>query len=352
MNSLTVIFQHTVKELLLDSSVLNKFDPHGMHKIYDKWPQIAKESYNTDLTQIDFKNVTHIVFAGMGGSGALHDIFSAILSKTNIHVSVIKGYHLPNTVDPETLVITTSISGNTVETLTVLDSAKKSNCKLIAFSSGGKMRDYCLENKIEYRNIPMYLSPRSSFPSFLFSMLRILGPIIPIKKEDIIESITDLENLQQKIVSDNLSSSNPSLELANWLTDIPVIYYPWGLQAAAVRFKNSLQENAKMHAMIEDIIEAGHNGMVAWEIKSDVKPILIRGHDDYIKTKERWDIIKEYFEGKKIEYKELVSVRGSILSKLINLIYLLDYSTIYRSVMSGVDPTPVTAIDFIKNKAK
>jgi glucose/mannose-6-phosphate isomerase len=329
---------------------LNKFDPHGMHKIYDRWPEIAKESYRLDLERVDFENISHVVLSGMGGSGALHDIFSAILSKTNLHVSVVKGYHLPNTIDSDTLVITTSVSGNTSETLTVLDSANKSNCKLIAFSSGGKMKDYCIKNRIEHRDIPMYLSPRSSFPSFLFSMLMVLESIIPIKRDDIIESINNLEKLQRTISSDNLLQDNPSLDLANWLTDIPVIYYPWGLQAAAVRFKNSLQENAKMHAMIEDVIEACHNGIVAWEGKSDVKPILIRGHEDYIKTKERWNIIKEYFDEKKIEYREIFSVEGSILTKLINLIYLLDYSTIYRSVLSGVDPTPVTPIDFVKNK--
>jgi len=335
---------------LLDSSILDRFDPHGMYKIYDEWPKIAREGYNMDLEQANFTNIGHIVFAGMGGSGALHDIFSAILSKTNIHVSVVKGYHLPNTVDADTLVVTTSASGDTVETLTVLESAKKTGCKMIAFSSGGKMKKYCIENKIKYQEIPMYLSPRSSFPSFLFSMLKVLEPVIPIKKEDILESISNLESLQKKIHSHNLSPDNPSLELANWLSSVPVIYYPWGLQAAAVRFKNSLQENAKMHAMIEDVIEACHNGMVAWERKSDVRPILIRGHDDYIKTKERWNIIKEYFEQKDIEYKEIFSVRGSILSKLINLIYLLDYCTIYRSVMSEIDPTPVETIDFIKNR--
>lgn len=337
---------------MLDYTTLNKFDPHGMHKIYDEWPQMAKERYNADLTPADFANITHIVFAGMGGSGAIHDIFSAILSKTNVHVSVVKGYHLPNTVNSDTLVVTTSVSGNTVETITVLDSAKKSSCKLIAFSSGGKMERYCLENRIEHRNIPMYLSPRSSFPSFLFSMLRVLEHVTPIKKSDIVESINVLEELQKKISYHNLAPSNPSLDLANWLTDIPVIYYPWGLQATAVRFKNSLQENAKMHVMIEDIIEACHNGIVAWERKSHVKPVLIRGHDDYIKTKERWDIIKEYFEQKNIEYREIYSVKGSILTKLINLIYLLDYSTIYRSVMSSIDPTPVVPIDFVKSRSK
>jgi len=336
---------------LLDYSVLEKFDPHGMHKIYDRWPDIAKESYNSNLAQVDFKNINNVIFAGMGGSGALHDIFSAILSKTNMHVSVVKGYHLPNTVNSNTLMVTTSVSGNTKETLTVLRSAKESNCKIVAFSNGGTMKRYCSENKIEHRDVPMYLSPRSSFPSFLFSMLKVLSPLILVKKDDVLESIRNMEDLQRRISSQNLSSINPSLELASWISGIPLIYYPWGLQAAAVRFKNSLQENAKTHAMTEDVIEACHNGIVAWENRSEVKPILIRGHDDYIKTKELWEIFKEYFAQKNIEHKEIFSNTGSILTKLINLIYLLDYSTIYRAVLSGTDPTPVIPIDFVKSKS-
>lgn len=335
---------------MLDYSVLDRFDSQGMHKVYDRWPEIAKSSYDERLKQIDFNNINHIVFAGMGGSGALHDILSAILSKTSTHVSIVKGYHLPNTIDSQTLVVTTSISGNTVESLTVLDSAKKADCKVIAFSGGGKMSKYCHDYKIEYRRIPMFHSPRASFPSFLFSMLKILEPVIPMKREDIFESIDSLIELRKKISSQNLDVNNPSLELASWIDGIPIIYYPWGLQAAAVRFKNSLQENAKTHAMIEDVIEASHNGIVAWEQKSNTIPIIIRGHDDYIKTKERWNLIKEYFVQKKIEYKEIISVKGSILTKIINLIYLLDYSTIYRAVILGVDPTPVKPIEFIKKQ--
>ena len=155
-----------------------------MHKVYDMWPDIARRSYNSNFKLVDFKNISQIVFSGMGGSGSLHDVFSAILSKTNIHVNVVKGYHLPNTVDSNTLVVTTSVSGDTVETLTVLDSAKSHNCKIIAFSSGGRMEEYCLKNNIEHRKIPMYLSPRSSFVSFLFSMLKILQSTIQIKNKD------------------------------------------------------------------------------------------------------------------------------------------------------------------------
>jgi len=269
---------------LLDISILDKYDTQGMYKVYDRWPQIARESYESNLEPIDFKDIDHVVFSGMGGSGALGDILSSILSKTDVHVNVVKGYHLPKTVDLNTLVVTTSISGNTVETLTVLDSAKKTDCKLVAFSSGGKMEEYCTKNNVQFRKIPMYHSPRTSFPAFLYSILKTLNSIIPVKKEDISESINEMKNSQKLISSANLSETNSSLNLAEWINGIPLIYHPWGLQAAAIRFKASLQENAKTHAITEDVIEACHNGIVSWERKSEVKPILIQGQDDYIKT--------------------------------------------------------------------
>jgi len=335
---------------LLNLTTLNRYDVSGMYKIYDKWPEIAKESYKLDQDVVDFRDIDHIVFAGMGGSGALGDIFSAILSKTKIHVGVVKGYHLPSTVDSHTLVVTTSISGDTAETLSVLDSANKSKCKLVAFSSGGKMQEYCIKNKIEYRNIPELHSPRASFTGFLYSVLKVLKPVLPVKETDVLDSINQLEKLRKEISSVNLNKKNPSLDLAEWVSGVPIIYYPFGLQAVAIRFKNSLQENAKKHAMIEDVIEACHNDIVSWEKQANVQPILVEGEDDYIKTKERWKIIKEYFELNKIDYREIHSVKGSIISKLINLIYLLDYSTIYLAVLSKIDPSPIKSIDYIKSK--
>ncbi|MEK0338008.1 MAG: SIS domain-containing protein, partial [Nitrosopumilus sp.] len=76
----------------------------------------------------------------------------------------------------------------------------------------------------------------------------------------------------------------------------------------------------------------------------------IQGDKDYFKTKERWKIIKEYYNQNDIKYREVFTDSGSILSKLINLIYRLDYASIYVAVMSGVDPGPIKPIDFIKSK--
>ena len=128
------------------------------------------------------------------------------------------------------------------------------------------------------------------------------------------------------------------------------MYYPWGLQSAAIRFKNSMQENSKNHMIIEDIIEACHNGIVAWEKKSVIQPVLLQGKEDNPKTVERWKLIKEMLNDKGIKYYEIFSESGNILSKLICMIYLLDFSSLYHSVINNIDPTPVLPIEQMKKK--
>tara|TARA_Y100001936_G_scaffold183798_1_gene181202 strand:+ start:678 stop:1688 length:1011 start_codon:yes stop_codon:yes gene_type:complete len=335
---------------LLTIENIRDVDSQSMYKTYDKWPSIAKESYEKPLQKIDLKNIDHVVFAGMGGSGAIGDVFSSILSKMDIHVTVVKGYLLPKTVNENTVVICTSISGNTDETLTVLKNSEKSNAKFVGVSSGGLMEDYCEKNIVNYYKIEKKHSPRASFIGFLYSTLNILEPILPIDKNGIEESISSLNHAKNCIDSNNLNEKNYSLGLASWIKSVPIIYYPWGLQSAAIRFKNSMQENAKMHVMYEDIIETCHNGIVSWEQKSNVQPILIRGKDDNIKTIERWKIVKEFFDKNGINYKEIFSKDGSILTKLICLIYGLDMTSIYHAIIHQINPSPVNSIDFIKSK--
>ena len=335
---------------MFSNDILEKHDPSGMHAIYDRWAHIARDAYNSDLDSVDFNDIDHVVFSGMGGSGTVGDLFSSVLSKTNIHTTVVKGYELPNTIDKNTLVVATSVSGNTIETITTLESANKKNCKVIAFSSGGMIESFCTKNNIEFRKLPQIHSPRASFPSYVYSILKTLNSIIPITKQDIINSLEQLEHTYEEISSTNLDDSNPSVNLANWITGTPVIYYPHGLETVAIRFKNSLQENAKTHAISENVVESSHNGIVSWERPSSMVPIMIEGKDDHIKTKERWKILREYFEVNNIKYNKIQSVDGNILSKVMCLIYTLDYSTIYYAVQLGIDPSSIWSIDFIKDR--
>jgi len=335
---------------VLTKEEIQKIDLQNMCSVYDNWPNIAKEHFSKNFSKIESNDIDHIVFAGMGGSGTIGDVFSSILSKTNMHVSIVKGYQLPKTVDKNTIIIATSISGNTTETLSVLDDAQKTNAKIIALSSGGKMEKICENRNIDFYKIKKEHSPRASFLGFLYASLNILEDIVPVKKTDIDESIQSLFDIKKSISSENLSESNEALKIAEWLRATPVMYYPRGLQPTAIRFKNSMQENAKTHVIIEDIIETCHNGIVAWNKVNNFQPLLLQGQDDHLKTKERWGIIKELFQEKNITYKEIFSQKGSVLNKIVSLVYLLDYVSIYNAVISKIDPTPVEEIDFVKNR--
>ena len=193
-------------------------------------------------------------------------------------------------------------------------------------------------------------SPRASLIGYLYSTLNVLEDLLPIKKYEMQESIEKLHNLKKIIDTNNLTDSNTSLSLSYWIKNIPLVYYPWGLQSAAIRFKNSMQENSKNHIIIEDIIEACHNGIVAWEKKSNIQPVLLQGKEDNPKTVERWKLIKEMLDDKEIKYYEILSGRGNILSKLICMIYLLDFSSLYHSIINNTDPTPVSSIEQMKKK--
>jgi len=335
---------------LISKENLEKYDHEGMHYAYDVWSDLARDAYNSELQPIDFKNIDHVVFSGMGGSGAIGDLFSSMLSKTDIHTTVVKGYTLPKTVDKNTLVVCTSVSGNTDETLSILKTCTELNCKTIGFSSGNMLESICEKNNIEHRQIPITHSPRTSFPSYVFSILKTIRTIVPIREDEISSCLRNLENVKKETCSKNLSNSNPSVNLANWISGIPVIYYPWGLESAAIRFKNSLQENGKTHATVENIIESGHNGIVSWERDSAMTPILLTGIDDHKKTKDRWNIVREYFEMKNIQYKEISTIDGGILSKIMSMIYVLDYCSIYYAIKLGINPSPIESIDFIKER--
>ena len=184
----------------------------------------------------------------------------------SIRVTVIKGYVLPKNIDKNTLVVITSMSGDTEEALTALQSSLQYNCMKIAFSAGGLIEKFANNNKIEHRSLIMYLNPRSSLPSAVYTILNVLGDTLSIDKNDVYDSIRALEDYSKKICSDNLTDTNPSLKLAMHLSEICLIYYPHGLQTVATRFKNSIHENMKKHASIENIIDLScHNQIMAWD---------------------------------------------------------------------------------------
>lgn len=348
------------RQAVLEARELARCDAGSIRSVYDQWPETAAREIGPEGPDpVDLRTcgrTRHFVFAGMGGSGAVGDTMAAVLSGESVHVDVVKGYALPRVASRDTVVVATSVSGNTEETLAVLDEACGRGCLAVGFSGGGRLEKACADRGAEHRRIEVRHSPRASFAAFVYGMLRALAPVLPAGAAKCARgSISAMAELRDSIGSANLdASSNPALALAEWLSGVPVIYYPAGLQAAAIRFKNSLQENAKMHAMAEDVIESCHNGIVPWGggrgAAAAGRPVILRGRNDHAKTLERWSILEDLFRDRGIDYRAVDSVPGDILSKIANLVYLLDYATIYRAAMSGVDPTPIEAIDYVKRR--
>ena len=94
----------------MDIKDLEQIDTQKMHKVYDDWPNISKNSLENDQEKLDIKGINHVVFSGMGGSGSIGDVISSILSKENIHVTTVKGYHIPNNLDKNSLVVRASMT--------------------------------------------------------------------------------------------------------------------------------------------------------------------------------------------------------------------------------------------------
>jgi len=312
-----------------------------MIDVYKSWPEYAEESFNlSKKMNVEFDN---IVVSGMGGSGIIGNVLSYL---TESYVSVSKGYFLPRNITKNTLVVCNSASGNTLETLTLLKTAYKMGCKIVAFSSGGKVETYCNRNKIPYQKYKMLNSPRSSLVFSLYTILGSLSESIGLPKKHVTESIRNLKKTREIIFSSE--RNNPSSDLAKFISGVPICYYSPKLLPAALRFKNDFQENCKRHAMIEEIAESCHNSINAWEQPSDINPILFRKDDDHILIKKQFDVVKEYLESKKVKYMEVFTSKGNLLNALINPMYHMGYATILHAINNNIDPTDIPAIRFIK----
>lgn len=307
---------------------------------YDKWPEYARDSYKNS-EPLDLPS-DKIVFCGMGGSGIAFDIISSLIPDKDIIIN--KGYFLPKNIS-NSLIIVNSASGNTIETITALKSASKSKNKVIAFSSGGKIETYCKKNNILYRNYDLKSSPRASIPFSLYTILGTLSESFGIKKAPISNSIKALENSRKKL---NSKKNNPALDLAKFIKGYPVCYYSSEFFPVALRFRQDFQENCKKLAATEEVVESCHNSINSWENPSGLSPILLRGSNDHKLIKNRFEVWKEYFESRKIKYKEIIPTKGDLLSQFMALIYEMSTSTIYYAIEDGTDPTLLKAIDFVK----
>ncbi len=340
-------------------SAYRQFDKLGMLDHLHAFPEQCQKAWEKvqrfALPHLHTK-ISNVVILGMGGSAIGGDFVRRLaLSESKVPVWVHRDYGLPAFVDDNTLVIASSYSGNTEETLSGFTKSLETGAKKLAITSGGTLRDLAEKEGIPIFVIDYQAPPRAAFPhSFvpLVGILQKLG-LLADKSADLQEALAVLKNLSGDLVETRPIASNPAKQLAAKLHGrVAVIYGAAMFTEVARRWKGEFNENSKSWAFFEDFPELNHNAVVGYEFPDEVKDrmivFMLRSSSLHPRILLRYDITARLLAKVGIAC-EFVEAKGkSALAQMLSLVLLGDYASFYLSMLNEVDPTSTDAIDLVK----
>jgi glucose/mannose-6-phosphate isomerase len=333
---------------------IKKHDTQNQFKVLQEtYKQVSDAWSNTfDVSSIKNHKFSSIVFCGLGGSAISGDLLCDYLSgELTISFTVIRGYHLPSFVNEETLVIISSYSGNTEETISCFEQALKKKSKIVAITSGGKIGEIAKTNKLPVVNLQSGFQPRYSLGQSFFSLLKLMQELGFANENNNVKMII---NLWEKRAQDYSSENNPAAQIAKDLVGfIPVIYSSEFLTSTGYRLKCQMNENAKLQAFHNSIPEMNHNEIIGWESfkekQFNAKVFYLMDKDYHPQVLKRFEALREMLAEQKVEVIPLSSDQASKKVRIMDLIFLSDWISFYTSVLRGFDPSE---IDFIHRMKK
>ena len=292
--------------------------------------------------------ISNVMITGLGGSGIGGTIVSEIASETSsVPINVNKDYFLPKYVNHETLLIVSSYSGNTEETLNAFEIALKRKAKIVCITSGGKILDLAKETNTDYILLPGGMPPRSCLGyslTQLFFVFNFFGLIKDDFKPQLKAAIDLLDKDENRIRTD---AETIARKLIN---HTPIIYSTANNEGIAVRFRQQINENSKMLCWHHVIPEMNHNELVGWTVKNDnLAVIFLRNDNDYSRTQKRIEINKEVISKYTDNITEIYSKGNSVIEKTIYMIHLCDWISMYLAEIKNIDATEVNVINYLKN---
>jgi len=345
-----------------DLQQMTTLDPHDMYGCIHDFPEQMKAARDiSDGWKVDkdeFVDVRNIVLAGMGGSAIGGDLLGSFLrDKLQIPFHVCRSYELPDYVDDESLVIVSSYSGNTEETLSMFNDALERSAMIICLTTGGKVAEIAEAEAIVCGNIPAGLQPRAALAySFipLLGLFETLG-FVSSTAPELSETILSLQDTRKLLTRESASDSNPAKALAGICEGkIPLVYAGAGLlEPVAVRWRGQFSENGKSLAYSNTFPEMNHNELVGWSHaasaqKDSLCVFLLQDEDDNPRVKLRMEHFAKLLAENGVTVKEVASTGANRLARLFSLVQLGDFVSYYLSVLNNVDPTPVEAIENLK----
>ena len=340
---------------------LGNVDKRRLLDLIDGFPNMIEKALEISSgSQFSISSdIQNIVVAGMGGSAMSGDIIAKVLSGTaDIPVEVCRDYNIPRFVSSKTLFFALSYSGNTEETLSAFDHASSKGAKIVAVTSGGSLRESAAKGLYPVITIPQGLPPRAALPYLLVPMLCVLERCGILK--DFARQLDEALHVSWKIKEEcgagNPFEKNEAKRLSHKLQGkVPVILgSPFGSDVAAFRWKTQFSENSKITSISDSFPEFDHNGIVNMAYLQEgchqFSVVLLRDKSEQERIRKRIEITKRIISQGKPEISEIWALGGCQLAKILSLTYFGDYVSFYHAVESGVDPTPVTAIDILKKE--
>ena len=331
-----------------------------MRKLLVEFPEQVKQAVqigNDAKVSIATSKLSNILLTGLGGSAIGGDLLRSYLADDlKIPFLVNRHYILPEFVDDRTLVIVSSYSGNTEETLAAHVEASKRKAQVFCISSNGETAHLAKRYKQSLITIPKGFPPRAALGFSFFPTLITLSKIglIPSKDREIKETLALLKKKSKAYSS--LGRDNPALELAKQLyTKLPIIYSSADhVDIVNLRWRGQLAENSKILAFGHVLPEMNHNELVGWKvlrrIMQDMVVVFLRDKADHKRVQLRMAITKEIVDQYAASVVEVHSEGTSLLTRMFSLIYLGDWVSYYLAILNGMDPTPVKIIDDLKNE--
>jgi glucose/mannose-6-phosphate isomerase len=342
-----------------NASAYRQFDKSGMLDHLHGFPEQCQKAWEKVLKfklPRQYAKTSNVVIAGMGGSAIGGDIVRRLaMAESNVPVWVHRDYGLPAFVDENTLVIASSYSGNTEETLSAFTKALGTRSKKLVITSGGKLKHLAEQKGIPALVIDYQAAPRAALPHSFVSLVGIFQKLglLADKSADLQEALNILRKLSRDLIETRPLAYNPAKQLATKLRGrVAVIYGAEMLSEAAQRWKGEFNENSKAWAFFESFPELNHNAVVGYEFPPEAKErihvLLLRSSSFHPRNLLRYDVTAKLLAEAGITY-EFVEARGkTTLAQVLSLVLLGDYASFYLSMLNEVDPTSTDAIDFVK----
>jgi glucose/mannose-6-phosphate isomerase len=347
-----------VTPILDNQEKISLFDKSGMLNFSVNAAKHYREAVKVaEKIQVNFPKPANIVIAGLGGSAIGGDLLKDwAKNQLSIPIEVSREYHLPAYVSKKTLVIITSYSGDTEETLSSFLDALKCKCMIFCISSGGALIKYAQKHKVPYLQVPVGMPPRAALPYMLVPLLVLLEKLGLVKgiTEELDEAIVLLKKISYENGPDMQTRDNFAKTVATHIEETAPAIYGFGVyRSVAQRFKQQFNENAKSAAKWEFFPELDHNEIVGWEGRGEqckyFSIIFIRDSEEPVEIESRIETTKQIMERRGLIMFDLEVQGKSTLAKMLSTIVVGDFTSVYLAVLRGVDPTPVKTITVLKD---